>query len=130
MAGLSPTQRTIRSLKEQGMRCAVVEKWNAYAGEFGKRIDLFNIIDILALDSTGVIGIQACGTDFKKHFEKLTVEHAEESIDWLKTPCTKLFIYSWRKLKLKRGGLAMRWTPRIVEITLQNFNIKLPEPGK
>jgi len=29
MAGLSPVQRTIRALKEQGRRCWIVEKWNA-----------------------------------------------------------------------------------------------------
>jgi hypothetical protein len=119
---MSPVQRSIRHLKELGRRCWVVEKWNAYAGEHGKRVDLFNIIDILALDpQDGVIGIQACGTDFKSHWDKLTVEHSQESIDWLTTPGTKLFIYSWRKIKLQRGGIAMRWSPRVVEITMKDF---------
>lgn len=122
MSGLSPTQRTLRALKEQGRRCWIVEKWNAYAGEHGKRIDMFNIIDIIALDPIeGVIGIQACGTDFKSHWDKLTVEHAQESIDWLKTPGTKLFIYSWRKLKLQRGGKALRWSPKVKEIILSDI---------
>jgi len=123
MAGLSPTQRTIRALREQGARCAVVEKWNQYGGGgHGIRQDLFGIIDILALDPSGVLGIQCCaGSGFSSHIEKLTVEHAQESIDWLSTPGTRLQIWAWRKLKVKRGGKAMRWTPRIHEITMDDF---------
>ena len=90
MAGLSPTQRTLRALKEQGREAAIVEKWNAYAGEHGKRIDLFGIIDVLALDPIrGVIGIQCCGSDFKKHLDKILIEKRPETINWLSTPGTK-----------------------------------------
>ncbi len=123
MAGTSPVQRTMRHLREQGARVWIVEHYNPYVGMHGVRVDLFNIIDILALDPSGVLGIQACGADFKKHYEKLTIEHCQESLDWLKTPGTKLFIYSWRKLKLKRGGIAMRWAARVVEITLKDFGL-------
>ena len=123
MAGLSPTQRTLRALKEQGREAAIVEKWNAYAGEHGKRIDLFNIIDVLALDPIrGVIGIQCCGgSGYSAHYNKITEEHSIETINWLSTPGTKLEIWAWRKLKLHRGSKAMRWTPKIVEITLEDF---------
>jgi hypothetical protein len=36
----SPTQRTMRHLREQGAKCAVVEKWNQHVGPFGIRQDL------------------------------------------------------------------------------------------
>lgn len=123
MKGLSPTQRTLRALKEQGMVCAIVEKWNQYAGEHGKRVDLFSIIDILALDPIrGVVGIQACaGSGYSEHYKKLTIEKCQETTDWLSTPGTKLEIWSWRKVKLQRGGKAVRWKPRVEEITLDDL---------
>ena len=121
MAGLSPVQRTMRALREKGARCAVVEKWNAYAGEHGKRIDLFGIIDILALDPSGVIGIQSCGSDFAKHVEKIMVEHSQETLDWLSTPGTRLQLWGWRKIKLQKGGKAMRWSARVKEFTLEDL---------
>ena len=122
MSGLSPVQRTMRVLRESGNICAVVEKWNPYGGTHGIRVDLFNIIDILVLDpERGVRGIQCCGSDYSGHVRKLTEDKAQNSIDWLQTPGTVLEIWGWRKIKLKRLGKAMRWQPRIQEITMEDF---------
>lgn len=120
MAGLSNTQRTLRALRERGLVAAIVEKWNAYAGPHGLRQDLFGILDILALDpERGVIGVQSCGSAFSEHLRKLTIEKAQETTDWLRTPGTSLELWGWRKVKLKRGGKAERWMPRVVEVTLE-----------
>jgi len=120
--GLSATQRTLRALRDQGRVCAIVEKFNAYAGPFGRREDLFGIIDVLALDpERGVVGIQCCTSDFKAHKDKITIEKQQETHDWLSTPGTALEIWGWRKLKLKKGGKAERWTPRVETITLENL---------
>ena len=122
MAGMSPTQRTIRELKNLGRRCAIVEKWNAFAGPHGCRSDLFGIIDVLALDpERGVVGIQCCGSDFAAHFRKITEERAQETRDWLSTKGTSLELWGWRKVKVKRGGKAMVWRPRIREITMEDI---------
>jgi hypothetical protein len=119
MAGLSPTQRTLKYLKDEGYRCGIVERW---IQAIRKRQDLFNIIDIIALDpDKGVIGVQSTGQDFAGHYRKLTEEKAAETRMWLETPGTSLMLIGWRKLKLKRGGKAMRWTPRIQEITLEDL---------
>lgn len=119
MAGLSNTQRTLRALRARGLVAAIVERFNQYAGPHGIRQDLFGIIDVLALDpERGVIGIQSCGTAFNQHLQKLIVEKAQETSDWLSTPGTSLELWGWRKVKLKRGGKAERWTPRVVQITL------------
>jgi len=116
-------QRTMRFLKAQGVICAVVEKWNAYAGEHGIRQDLFGIIDIIALDTQkGVRGIQCCGQDFKAHIDKIYNQKTDETIAWLETPGTTLEIWGWRKVKLQRGGKAERWSPRVQVITLDDFN--------
>lgn len=118
----SPTQRTIRELKNQGRKCAVVEKFNAFVGPHGIRQDLFGIIDVIALDpQRGVIGVQSCGSDFAAHERKFFDERAEECIDWLSTPGTVLELWGWRKVKLHRGGKAMRWQPRIKEFQVEDF---------
>lgn len=123
MKGMSPTQRTMRHLREEGNICAVVEKWNQYVGPHGIRQDLLGIIDIIVLDPVrGFVGIQACGgSGFSAHYKKLTQENAESSIAWLSTPGGRLEIWSWRKVKLQRGGVAIRWQPRVVELTMQDF---------
>lgn len=119
MAGLTPTQRTLRALRSRGLVCAIVEKWNQYAGPHGIRQDLFGIIDVIALDpQTGVIGVQSCGNSFADHWRKITVERQEETVAWLSTPGCTLELWAWRKVKAKRGGLAFRWEPRVKAITL------------
>lgn len=124
LKGLTPTQRTLRAMREQGRVCAIVEKFNYYAGPFGRREDLFGIIDILALDpQKGVLGIQSAGQDFSKHLKKLLEDKSSECITWLSTPGTGLELWGWRKVKLKKGGKAERWMPRIKKITLKDFQI-------
>lgn len=122
MSSLTPTQRTLRELRQQGRVAAIVERWNAYAGEHGIRQDLFGIIDVLALDpERGVVGVQSTGLDFAAHFRTLTQERVQEVTDWLRTPGTSLELWGWRKVKLHRGGKAERWQPRIRVITLEDL---------
>ena len=118
----SPTQRTMRHLRLQGCICAVVEKWNAYAGPFGIRQDLFGIADILCLDpERGFVGIQACSQSSASHLRKMKEERTQECIDWLTTPGGVLEVWCWRKVKVIKGGKAMRWSPKITAITLDEL---------
>lgn len=117
MAGLSPTQRTLKAMREQGRICGIVEKFNQYAGKFGIRQDLFGFIDIVAIDpQDGIVAIQSCGSSFSAHVEKLLEERNENVFEWLKHASVEL--WGWRKVKLKRGGLAMRWKPRVADISI------------
>jgi len=121
----SPTQRTLKALRDIGCTCGIVERFLSHAGPFGLRVDLFGIIDIICCDpQRGVIGIQACGMAFSAHWKKLTIEKAAESRTWLETPGTSLEIWSWSKRKRKLvKGFSKRgyWTPRIKEITLEDL---------
>ncbi|MDH3267340.1 MAG: hypothetical protein OEM46_00655 [Ignavibacteria bacterium] len=127
--GLSPVQRTIRELNSQGIVCGIVERWIPYAkkpgfdGPPGVRKDLFDIIDIIALSERGVIGVQCCGSDFSSHIQKITIEKAQETYEWLRTPGTQMELWAWRKVKLERGGKAMRWRPRLAQFRLENGKI-------
>lgn len=119
-----PTQRTLRALRSRGLVCAIVEKWNQYVGPHGIRQDLFGIIDVLALDpQSGMIGVQSCGQSFSAHHRKLTEDRYQESTDWLSTPGTSLELWGWRKVKVKRGGKAMVYRPRVKVYQLSDFNV-------
>lgn len=120
--GLSATQRTLRALREQGLVCAIVEKWNPYGGPHGIRQDLFGIVDVLALDPRrGFVGVQCCSGTHAAHMRKMTEDKAQECLDWLKTPGGVLELWSWSKRKKKRGGKQLIWVPRIHIFELGEF---------
>ena len=121
---MSPTERTLKALKERGLICGIVERFNRFGGPFGIRQDLFGILDIIALDiEKGVIGVQSTGQDFAGHIKKLTIEKAKESHDWLRTPGTSLELWGWRKVKKVRGGKAMVWKPRVKVLTIDDLEL-------
>lgn len=114
MAGTSPTQRTLKVLKEEGWRSGIVER---FVGPLNIRVDLFHIIDIIAIQERRILGVQSCGQAFAEHHRKLTEEELLSSLDWLRA-CGELQLWGWRKVKVKRGGKAMVWKPRVREYTL------------
>lgn len=118
---MTPTQRTLRELRGQGRVCGIVERFNSHVGPHGIRIDLFGCIDIIALDpQRGIIGVQSCGSSFSAHRRKITEEKNQEAYEWLRCG-GKLELWGWRKLKVKRGGKAERWVPRVMEITIEDL---------
>lgn len=119
MAGLSPTQRTLKAMREQGRIVDVCERWvvNPKHPGGGFRKDLFGFIDLIVLDpEQGIIAIQSCGQSFKAHIDKIMdSECTQYVIEFLKCRSAHLELWGWRKVKLKRGGKAMRWKPRIAD---------------
>ena len=124
MAGLSPTQRTLRELRSQGRLADVCERWIVNPGHPGGgfRKDLFGFVDIIVLDpEQGFVAIQSCGQSFKAHIDKiLNSEATEYVIEWLKCG-GRVECWGWRKVKVKRGGKAERWSPRVQVITLNDL---------
>lgn len=125
--GLSPTQRTLRALRNQGRICEIAEKFNPHVGPFGVRKDLFGFIDVVVLDpQRGIGGIQSTGQAFKQHVDRLLdSECTENVIEWLR--CRGFVeVWGWRKVKVTRGGKALRWMPRVRKITLEDWNLEEP----
>lgn len=120
--GISNTSRTLEYLRQQGWEADKVEQFNPYAGKVGQRKDAFGFIDILAMGENSIIAIQSCGQAFSEHHKKITEDElvAPKVRLWLKNG-GRLILIGWRKVKLKRGGKAMRWQPRIQEYTLLDF---------
>lgn len=118
--GLSYTQRTLRECRERGYICDKAEKFNAFAGPFGIRQDLFGFIDIIYLDpQKGIVAIQSTGPSGHNQHRKKILEN-EFALEWLKCD-GKIELWSWHKLLKKRGGKLRVWSPRIEEITLKNY---------
>jgi hypothetical protein len=124
MKGKSNTSRTLEYLKDQGMVCDMVERWirNPKHPAGGFRKDAFGFIDLIALGENSIIAIQSCGQAFAEHNRKITEDEkvAPTAYLWIKNG-GRLFLIGWRKVKLKRGGKALRWQPRIKEYTLKDF---------
>ena len=117
--GISPTQRTLRLLRQEGCHCDIVERWNSFVGKFGIRQDLFGIIDLIALYPNKITGIQCCGSDFAAHDRKIIA--SEYSREWMLSGGA-LELWGWRKIKKNRGGKLMIWKPRIKKYTLEDLS--------
>lgn len=66
--GQSPTARTLAVCRKRGWEAQAVERFNSYTKQ---RIDLFGVIDIVAITPAGILGIQACvGGDHAKRMKK------------------------------------------------------------
>ena len=116
--GISPTQRTLRQLRQEGCHCGIVERFNTFVGKFGIRQDLFGIIDLIALRPNNISGIQCCGSDFSAHDKKILA--SEFSPEWLKSG-GMLELWGWRKVKKVKGGSQMVWKPRVKIYTPEDF---------
>lgn len=122
MSGISPTSRTLEYLRSQGWEADKVEQFNPHAGKFGQRKDMFGFGDIVAMGEGSIIAVQSCGSAFSEHHRKITEDEkvAPLARRWVENN-GRLLLIGWRKVKLKRGGKAMRWEPRIREYSLADF---------
>lgn len=124
----SPTQRTLKLLRDAGYTAAVVERWQAHAH---KRVDLFGFLDLVAIkgDLQGVLGVQATsGSNVAARLTK--IGEISAAVDWLLAG-NRLAVIGWRKVtaKLKSGKKAKRkpWSPRIVRVWLDGVELKACE---
>lgn len=117
----TPMQRTKAELKKHGILHRVVERYFPKSAKYpyGCKEDLFNIIDVLALDS-GIVGIQVCGSDYMSHKTKIMEQEKENTLAWLSQPGARLEVWAWRRLKKVRGKKAMYWKPRIADVLIVN----------
>ena len=116
----SPTKRTLDLLRNYGWTTQVVEKWEPHSK---RRIDLFGGIDILAIRDNYTLGVQATsGGNISARIHKLIELPAMRL--WLEGRDRRLHVWGWRKLKIERGKKAVRWTPKIFEITMMGLSQK------
>jgi hypothetical protein len=97
---VSPTQRTLKHLREQGYPLvAVTEKWNPHAKI---RQDLFGIVDVLAVGND-IVAVQATsGSNVSSRVAKLT---ASDALPVLRKANIRVLVHGWTK---RRGRYQLR----------------------
>ena len=112
----SPTQRTLKRLRDSGWIAEVVEKRipKIYITK-----DLFGCIDILAIrDNQLPLAIQATG-GMNNRMPRIVKSMAQPALKvWLSTGC-RFEVWVWRKLKRKNKG----WTLHKTEMYLHEGQI-------
>jgi hypothetical protein len=94
MMATSPTQLTLKKLQKENYPLSqVVEKWNSWGRV---RVDLFGIIDVLAISETGeTVGIQTTtltnvGARLKKIANSESIKHLRDA-EW------RIIVHGWYK---------------------------------
>lgn len=113
---MTPTQRTLALLRKHGWTVQVVERWCAFSR---RRIDLFGIIDILAINANCTIGIQTTsGSCMSARIKKALANDALKV--WLASPDRKFVIHGW--VKRKKTG---KWEARETALELDGDTLKI-----
>lgn len=101
-SGPSPTQRSLKLLRAEGWRVAIVEHWNVWAHI---RQDLFGCIDLLALKDGSTLAVQTTTSDhYAERVKK--VQAADAYQDMIDAGWT-VVVHGWVK---RANG---RWECRI-----------------
>lgn len=104
------TELTLRHLRSRGWRCQVVERFQFHSQ---RRVDLFGIIDIIAIRDGRIAGVQSTGWAGRRpHLLKLTETNQSDLKECLDSGM-EVYLISWKKQKVKRGGVAFRYVPVI-----------------
>lgn len=119
---MSPTQRTLRALRERGYHAAVVERFNRFAGI---RQDLFGWIDLVAAHPTevGILGIQTTtGDHAAERLEKARGNGA--LLAWILSG-GRLAVWGWSKRKgLRADGKRSKrdvWALREIPVSIADL---------
>jgi len=112
----SPTQRSKAALVADGWTVATVERWNPH---MRIRQDLFGFADLLAMKPVEYpLLVQVTSTGWSSRIKKI---RASDLAFTALNSGFRIEVHGWRKLLIKRGGKAVRWTPKIVPITQEDF---------
>jgi Holliday junction resolvase len=115
----SPTQRSLKLLREQGYKAGVVEKWQAVPGHpgGGVRQDLLNFIDIMAFKPGEVLAVQCTSASgMSARLAKIRSDDLLENVEAVRASGAKIQIHGWEKKKVI-GTKLMRWRVRVVDLT-------------
>src|SRR5574341_1521515 len=102
----SPTQRSLKLMRERGFYAEVVEHWNQWAR---KRKDLFGFIDVLCLGDTGdLVGVQSTSaSNISARVRKIT---DSPFLGRVRKAGIRILVHGWKKVK-------GRWQVREVDIS-------------
>ena len=99
-ASLSPTQRSLAYLREQGYLVAIVEHWNPYARI---RQDLWGWCDLLAIRKNEVLAVQVTASAVSTRIKKI---QESETVAAVRDAGIRIEVHGWRKNS--KGRYVMR----------------------
>ena len=89
---VSPTQRSLAHLRKSYPLVQVVEKWIPQAR---RRVDLFGIVDIVAVSETEIVGVQTTsGSNVSARLAKIAESPATPI---LRKAGIRIVVHGWRK---------------------------------
>ena len=125
-----PSVRTKGIFNELGYTTQLVER---FIPGVGIRKDFLGCIDVVAMsiDDDKIIGIQCFSTAWSAHKKKIIDGEEPYALDgvrfWLELGYTEMWFLGFRKLKVKRGGSAIKWVPRWGEVLIIDDEVTLIE---
>lgn len=96
MAKTSPTQRSLKAMRDRGYVCEVTERWNAFAKI---RQDLYGFIDVLCLGSGEVVGVQATSYSNVSARVKKIADH--DNVAAVRKAGIRILVHGWDGSKLR-----------------------------
>lgn len=97
---ISPTQRSLKHLRDNGYVVAITEKWNPHARI---RQDLFGFIDLLAIRDGETLAIQT--TSASAFAARKTKVQCHENLARVLSAGWKVIVHGWRKNSKKQWVL-------------------------
>jgi hypothetical protein len=88
---MTPTQRSLKYLREQGYTVAITERWNPFARI---RQDLFGFVDLLAIRKGETLAVQTTSTGVAERIKKI---QDSEYLPKIRDAGWMIHVHGWRK---------------------------------
>ena len=88
---MTPTQRSLAYLREEGYTVAIVERWNPHARI---RQDLFGFIDLLAIRKDETLAVQVTSTGVSSRIKKIM---ESDFLPKVRDAGWRIIVHGWRK---------------------------------
>ena len=102
---MTPTQLTLRKLREDGWTVEVVEKWVPGANI---RKDLFGFIDLMAIKDEQTLAVQA--TSYSNISARVKKIEASDYFAAVRKANWSIWVIGWRKVN-------NRWVDKVIDIS-------------
>jgi len=104
----SPTQLSLKRLRDAGFKAGVVEKWNMHAKI---RQDFLGFVDIIGVGELGTIAVQSTSySNVSSHIKKIEDPKLAENLAAVRKAGWTIEVHGWRKVK-------NRWQCRVVDLS-------------
>lgn len=121
---MSPTQRSLKVLRNRWPLVEVTEHYVRFGSKGGFRKDLFGFVDILCVAGDMILAVQTTtGANTSKRIEK--IQTLPSAVYWLRNPMCRIMVHGWRQIK---EGTRRIWRLREIEIVLSETGSPIVKP--